>query len=157
MASDFPKRLYKEGAEPKVDKINQCAKMSILTTLKDHMEDELNEVKKDPVFAHILAIHDNRLTFSGKLVHSLMCRQLLTAKKHELWFVFARRPLRFSLQEFHAVTGLKCQDDGNYELGKWADDGGFWSKLIKRKGNISMKAIREEHVLEAHKRVVWTG
>ncbi|CAA7021523.1 unnamed protein product [Microthlaspi erraticum] len=141
MDSELPKILHAEGAEPLSDKINKCARMSILTDLAKGVKSEYAEVKRDPLFAKIIAIHENRLHFSAKLVHSFMTRQLVTAKKHELWFVFARRPLRFSLQEFHAVTGLKCQDDGKSDQIKWVEDGGFWSTMFKTRGNISFETI----------------
>ncbi|CAA7025287.1 unnamed protein product [Microthlaspi erraticum] len=117
------------------------------------MPDEYNDVKRDPVFASILAIHENHLGFSATLVHSMMCRQLLTAKKHELWFVFARRPLRFSMQEYHAVTGLKCEDDGNNDLQNFVDDDGFWSRLLKRGNTIDILSIRNTHLKNVNK---WT-
>ncbi|KAL0742205.1 hypothetical protein Bca4012_083718 [Brassica carinata] len=44
----------------------------------------------------------------AKLIHSFLCRQLLTVRKYELWFQFATHPLRFSLDEFQQVTGLNC-------------------------------------------------
>ncbi|KAF8105361.1 hypothetical protein N665_0158s0043 [Sinapis alba] len=80
-----------------------------------------------------------------------MCKQLFTAKKHELWFEFAGQPLRFSLQEFHAVTGLKCSKEANCDFEKWEDDMGFWSRLLKRRGKISLKSIRLQHLQQCHK------
>ncbi|CAE6207171.1 unnamed protein product [Arabidopsis arenosa] len=47
--------------------------------------------------------------YSARLIHSLLCRQLVTKKRHELWFVFGGKPLRFSLREFHITTGLECK------------------------------------------------
>ena len=38
----------------------------------------------------------------------MLCRQLHTTNNDELWFVFGGQPLRFSLTEFHEVTGLDC-------------------------------------------------
>lgn len=80
-----------------------------------------------------------------------MCKQLFIAKKHELWFEFAGRPLRFSLQEFHAVTGLKCSKEVNCDFEKWEDDRGFWSKLLKRRGKISLQSINLQHLKQCHK------
>ena len=73
-------------------------------------------MKSDPQFAHVFAIFESRLGYSARTVHSLMCRQLVTRKKHELWFVFGNKPLRFSMQEFYAVTGLKYEDDFRHDL-----------------------------------------
>ena len=64
----------------------------------------------------------------------------MTYLQHELWFVFARRPLRFSLQEFHAVTGFECDTRISLEeFEEWKYDGGFWSKVLRRKdGTITL-------------------
>lgn len=67
------------------------------------------------------------------MIHSFVCKQLLTAKIHELWFVFARRPMKFSVQEFFALTSLKYEDEPDLEIDNWIDENGFWSKLIKRR------------------------
>ncbi|CAA7041887.1 unnamed protein product [Microthlaspi erraticum] len=103
MDSELPKRLFEEGAEPLAEKINKCARMSIL---------------------NVLATRTGFISLQN-------------------W-----RPLRFSMQEYHAVTGLKCIDDGNYNLDEWVDDGGFWSRLLKSHGLISIETIRKKHVFE---------
>ncbi|CAA7031766.1 unnamed protein product [Microthlaspi erraticum] len=152
MDSELPKRLCKEGTEPQVEKINKCSKLSILKVLKAHMETELNDVKKDPIFAHILAIYENRLGFSRTLIHSFMCRQLLTYKNMNSGLCLLGGRCVF-LCKSSMRSPASSDDDGNNEVEKWDDDGGFWSKLLKKKGKISMTMIRERHVLQAHK---WT-
>lgn len=82
--------------------------------------------KRDHVFTHIMAIQSNVLKFSGKLVHSFLCKERITSNMHEKWFFFARTPLRFSLQEFHAVTGLKISRESSSDIVKWKDDGGVF-------------------------------
>ncbi|KAF3499424.1 hypothetical protein F2Q69_00043500 [Brassica cretica] len=85
-------------------------------------------------------IYVHKLQYSGRVIHSFVCKQLLTAKRHELWFHFARRALRFSMQEFHAITGLKYKDDeSDLDIDNWRGDKGFWSKLLRRKGKISLQ------------------
>uniref|UniRef100_A0A0D3AQS4 Ubiquitin-like protease family profile domain-containing protein n=1 Tax=Brassica oleracea var. oleracea TaxID=109376 RepID=A0A0D3AQS4_BRAOL len=68
--------------------------MEHIRDLKKAMSAEYNDVKIDPVFKHIMAIAENKLKLSGKLVDSFLCKQLITSKMHEKWFVFARTPLR---------------------------------------------------------------
>ncbi|KAL9308758.1 hypothetical protein AtEden1_Chr1g0043891 [Arabidopsis thaliana] len=72
---------------------------------------------------------------SGKLMHALLCRQLVTKKKYELWTVFGGYPLRFALPEFACVTGLPCgefsedydpDDDPVYVDGMKS----YWDELI---------------------------
>ncbi|KAL0762139.1 hypothetical protein Bca101_078289 [Brassica carinata] len=63
-----------------------------------------------------MVMEENNLKFSARLVHSFLCKELVTSKRHEKWFTFARRPLRFGLQEYHAVTGLKVNQEKNSRL-----------------------------------------
>ena len=98
--------------------------MQLIRDLTEAMSADYDDVKEDPVFTHIMAIAENKLKFSGKLVDSFICRQLITSKMHEKWFVFARTPLRFSLQEYHAVTGLKISREGSSGVVKWKNDRG---------------------------------
>ncbi|CAH8384365.1 unnamed protein product, partial [Eruca vesicaria subsp. sativa] len=116
----------------------------MLALLKDFLKDEYEEVLKDPVFGPILAIVDNKLIYSGKIIHSFICKQLKVSKLHELWFEFANRPLRFSMQEFHAVTGLKFKEEPDIDFNNWEDDKGFWSKALKQNSNINIYMIRDE-------------
>ncbi|CAA7059534.1 unnamed protein product [Microthlaspi erraticum] len=147
MENELPRRLFAAGNEPEVDKINNSCRMSVLTKIKAAMPEEYNELKNDSVFANIVALHENNLGYSARLIHSMMCRQLITEKKYEIWCVFGGRPLRFSLQEFYAVTGLKYKDeDGIRDSEEWKDDNGFWSKLLKRKDKISIKMLLDNHL-----------
>ncbi|KAG7593736.1 hypothetical protein ISN45_Aa01g025200 [Arabidopsis thaliana x Arabidopsis arenosa] len=50
---------------------------------------------------------DDGLGFSGQLIHFLLSRQIKTTRE-EVWFHFDGQPMRFSLREFHLVTGLPC-------------------------------------------------
>ncbi|KAG2333880.1 hypothetical protein Bca52824_005060 [Brassica carinata] len=45
--------------------------------VKTVLKDEYNEVLKDPAFGPILAIIDNQLIYSWKIVHSFICKQLV--------------------------------------------------------------------------------
>ncbi|RID45714.1 hypothetical protein BRARA_I02418 [Brassica rapa] len=76
MDYQFPKRFIEEGAETKIDKINNTCRRTILGTLKVVLRDEYQEVLKDPVFGPILAIVENKLIYSGKVIHSFICKQL---------------------------------------------------------------------------------
>ncbi|KAF8113064.1 hypothetical protein N665_0057s0016 [Sinapis alba] len=116
---------------------------------------------KDPLFSHIMVIEENGLKFSAslvhsflsaRLVHSFLCRELMTSKKYEKWFSFARTPLRFSLQEYHAVTGLNVKLE-KISVMKWTDDMGLWSKMIKTYGRINLKSIKEKYLEESRS---WT-
>ncbi|KAG2282433.1 hypothetical protein Bca52824_053653 [Brassica carinata] len=131
MSEELPKRLFKEGEEPRVTQINNNCRIDyIIQKFQAWLPKELDVVKKDPIFHQIFKLHENGLGYSARVIHSFLCRELVTFLQHELWFVFARRPLRFSLQEFHA------------EFEEWKYDGGFWSKVLRRKdGTITLFSL----------------
>jgi len=141
MSEELPKRLFKEGEDPRVTQINNNCRIDyIIRKFQAWLPKELDVVKKDPVFHQIFKLHENGLGYSARVIHSFLCRELVTFLQHELWFVFARRPLRFSLQEFHAVTGFECDTHISLEeFEEWKYDGGFWSKVLRRKdGTITL-------------------
>ncbi|KAF8110392.1 hypothetical protein N665_0084s0002 [Sinapis alba] len=131
------KCIFEHGHEPQVDKINNIFKTSFLKTLDSLFPEEYAEVNSDPLFTHIMALNDSSMGYSTRLIHSFMYKQLFTAKKHELWFEFAGQSLRFSLQEFQAVTSLKSSKETNCDFEK------------RRK--ISLKSIRLQHLQQCHK------
>ncbi|KAF3525063.1 hypothetical protein F2Q69_00047995 [Brassica cretica] len=113
----LPKTLFKQGTETQVEKFNNTCRTSILKKVEKYVE------------------------------AYFVCKQLLTAKHHELWFHFARRALRFSMQEFHAITGLKYKDDEpDLDIDNWRGDKWFWSKFLRKKGKISLQQIRKVHL-----------
>uniref|UniRef100_A0A0D3CQC1 DUF1985 domain-containing protein n=1 Tax=Brassica oleracea var. oleracea TaxID=109376 RepID=A0A0D3CQC1_BRAOL len=119
MELELPNRLYGEGLEPQ-----------------------------------IMVIQKNDLKFSARLVHSFLCKELMTSKRHEKWFTFARRPLcksitlRFGLQEYHAVTGLKVKRENNSgNLAKNVDGTADVSGRNKRKHVDRGAESRKKNVL----------
>ncbi|KAF3507569.1 hypothetical protein F2Q69_00000601 [Brassica cretica] len=79
------------GEETQVHQINNnCKMVRYFKRLMEWLPKELETVKKDPVFAQIFKLFDNGLGFSARVIHGFLCRELLTYKDHELWFVFAR-------------------------------------------------------------------
>lgn len=71
------------------------------------LEDEEIAVIRDSAFGKIVDIAEKPV-FSGRFARYIMSRQLKTKKKHEAWFRFAGKPIRFALREFAIVTGLPC-------------------------------------------------
>ncbi|XP_013723154.1 uncharacterized protein LOC106426966 [Brassica napus] len=135
MSKELPKNIFKEGEELQVTQINNNCRIDyIIRKFEAWLPKELDVVKKDPFFSQIFMLHENGLGYSARVIHSFLCRELVTYKLHELWFVFARRPLRFSLQEFHAVTMFECNTCISVkEFEEWKYDGGFWSNVLSRK------------------------
>ncbi|CAA7025148.1 unnamed protein product [Microthlaspi erraticum] len=62
----------------------------------------------DSQFKHLFMLPVRRCSNSGKLIHAILARQLVTKRKYEIWSVFGGKPFRFSIREFERVTGLVC-------------------------------------------------
>ena len=106
----LPDRVFRSDCYPShAVRINSYSKPKyLLEVLKviDGMP-ELATLLASPLGA-LFSLPVRQCSLSGQLVHQMLCRQLHTTNSEELWFVFAGQPLRFSLTEFHEVTGLDC-------------------------------------------------
>ncbi|KAF3576522.1 hypothetical protein DY000_02030391 [Brassica cretica] len=96
-------------------------------------------------FGRLFHLPAARCHNSTKLIGSLLCRHLITARKYELWYTFATHPLRFSLDEFHSITGLNCgafnvEDSDSEE----AAGSVMWQKLFDTTvGDITVAKVLE--------------
>ncbi|KAF8093509.1 hypothetical protein N665_0383s0136 [Sinapis alba] len=103
----IPEKIFKSGEEPTGVRVTPyhkpCAIRQILNALDP---DEVEQIRNSP-FGKLVDIAD-KPSFSGRFGCYIISRQLKVAKKHEAWFVFAGKPIRFSLREFAFVTGLNC-------------------------------------------------
>ncbi|WZY70614.1 hypothetical protein YC2023_002854 [Brassica napus] len=67
MDYQFPKRIIEEGAETKIDKINNTCRRTILGTLKVVLRDEYQEVLKDPIKNNVTKVRCRNWKGSGKV------------------------------------------------------------------------------------------
>ncbi|AAG12807.1 unknown protein; 55998-51558 [Arabidopsis thaliana] len=90
-------------------RLNIYSRPDILTVICDVLKGSKEmETIIDSCFGSLFSLRVSECPISGKLVHALLCRQLVTKQKYEMWTVFGGQPLRFSLVEFGSVTGLPC-------------------------------------------------
>ncbi|CAH8267557.1 unnamed protein product [Arabidopsis lyrata] len=102
----LPTHLFADQEEHAGDRVNMYFKLNtIKVVLKALQPKELDIIR--PCFGKLLDVY-SKPVFSGKFAHFLLTRQLDVVKRHEIWVVFAGKPVRFSLREFGLVTGLNC-------------------------------------------------
>ncbi|KAF8049188.1 hypothetical protein N665_2278s0001 [Sinapis alba] len=97
-------------------------------------------------FGGLFRLSLRRCAFSGKLVHGMLTRQVVTKKRFEMWPVFGGQPLRFSLAEFGYVTGLPC---GEFEEGYVVEDNRpsrkedyvFWDRLFGGRRDVTVAVV----------------
>lgn len=103
----FPDLMFAEGEEPVGVRVLTYQSSRALNTILEVLdEDEIQYLRKTP-FGKLVDIAE-KPAFSGRFARYLLSRQLKVEKKHEAWFRFASKPIRFSLREFAIVTGLPC-------------------------------------------------
>ena len=133
--SNLPNRLFATDQYPR-GRLNIYSRPDILSFIRKVFQGtkELDFILQS-CFGPLFHLPVSKCAMSGKLMHALLCTQLVTKKKYELWTVFGGYPLRFALPEFACVTGLPCgefsedydpDDDPVYVVGMKS----YWDELI---------------------------
>ncbi|ESQ46575.1 hypothetical protein EUTSA_v10000524mg [Eutrema salsugineum] len=84
MDEELPKLLFEPSFVNDIDKINNRCILNTMDPVKKALSDEYKKVLLDPVFGPVLSIIENDMGYSGRLIHSFLCKELITDKKHEL-------------------------------------------------------------------------
>ncbi|CAN6907023.1 hypothetical protein Bca4012_076455 [Brassica carinata] len=102
----LPERMFALGEEPVGVRVTPYHKpfaiSNILWSLEEDEvdalrrsleEDEVDALRRSP-FGKLVEIAE-KPTFSGRFGRYIISRQLKVKKKHEAWFLFAGKPIRF--------------------------------------------------------------
>ncbi|CAF2086904.1 unnamed protein product [Brassica rapa subsp. narinosa] len=104
----FPDIMFAIGDEPLGIRVTPYHKPSCISKILNALEEEEARFVRESPFGKLIEIAE-KPTLSGRLGSFLFSRLLKIRKKHEVWFLFARKPIRFSIREFALVTGLNCR------------------------------------------------
>ncbi|KAG2254338.1 hypothetical protein Bca52824_084474 [Brassica carinata] len=151
---DLPHMMFAEGEEPVgVRVLTYQSSRSINTILNALNEDEI-QFLRDSSFGKLVEIAE-KPAFSGRFARYLLSRQLKVEKKHEAWFRFAGKPIRFSLREFAIVTGLPCGELPNKKKSKKKNDINekpYWPELFgsmeEMRVSRAVKMLRKKTVID---------
>ncbi|KAF8095197.1 hypothetical protein N665_0339s0066 [Sinapis alba] len=105
---DIPERIFAAREEPAGVRVTPYHKACGIRQILNALDPEEVDLVRLTPFGKMVGIAD-KPTFSGRFGRYIILRQLKVTKKHEAWFLFAGKPIRFSLREFAEVTGLNCQ------------------------------------------------
>ncbi|WZZ89333.1 hypothetical protein YC2023_117912 [Brassica napus] len=108
----LPELRYPIGSEPeKTISINQHSIVAYIKIVKEILgNDEFNRIR-GTFLGPVIKLGERSLKLSAKIVHAVLTKSIKTVKRHEAWFHFGAQPMRFSIREFHMVTGLKCSGE----------------------------------------------
>ncbi|KAL0864187.1 hypothetical protein Bca101_043305 [Brassica carinata] len=103
----IPEMMFSVGEEPADVRVLTYLSSGAITRIYNALEEPELQIIRQSAFGKILDLVDKPV-FSGRFARYILSRQLKTQKKHETWFRFAGKPIRFALREFAMVTGLPC-------------------------------------------------
>ncbi|WZZ73006.1 hypothetical protein YC2023_084376 [Brassica napus] len=108
----LPELRYPIGSEPeKTISINQHSIVAYIKTVKEILgNDEFNRIR-GTFLGPVIKLGERSLKLSAKIVHAVLTKSIKTVKRYESLFHFGAQPMRFSIKEFHMVTGLKCSGE----------------------------------------------
>ncbi|KAF8045859.1 hypothetical protein N665_4280s0003 [Sinapis alba] len=105
----FPQRMFAIGEEPVGIRVTPYHKPSCISKILNALEEDEIRLIRGTAFGKLIEIAE-KPSFSGRLGRFLISRQLKVLKRHEVWFLYAGKPVRFSIREFALVTGLNCRN-----------------------------------------------
>ncbi|EOA39805.1 hypothetical protein CARUB_v10008468mg [Capsella rubella] len=145
---NLPERLFAIDSHPDGARLNIYSRPEYLGTIATLLKGtkEWDRIRSSQ-FGKLFELPVARCSHSGKLIHGLLFRQLVTQKKHELWFVFGGHPMRFSIREFHIVTGLSCGELPKIEKNQ-EEDPEYLSVWYRLFGSKKTSVVTVGHVLE---------
>lgn len=106
----FPRRFYTKGGDPEPLKsiAYYSNNMKLFTSLKKLLTDDEWKELSDFRVGVFLNFCDFDFDWVLKIVHAMLSFQIVCKKKYEIWNAVGANPIRFSLHEFVALTGLNC-------------------------------------------------
>lgn len=104
---ELPEWIFAAGEEPVGEGVTSYNKTWRIKSIVNALEDDEFEILRNFPFRKLITLHQ-KPSFSGRFLRFIISRQLKVAKKHEIWLLFAGKPIRFSIWEFAIVTGLPC-------------------------------------------------
>ncbi|KAM3322388.1 hypothetical protein P3S67_003539 [Capsicum chacoense] len=87
---------------------------AIMTTLKSKLNKKQLHLFKNSCFRYFLSLPN--IFPQNQLIHGMLLRELICERDDEIWIKVNNTRLRFDLQEFAIISGLKCTRNYNNEF-----------------------------------------
>ncbi|CAN7022397.1 unnamed protein product [Brassica rapa subsp. trilocularis] len=105
----LPELKYPIGSQPKEKSaINQYSGSDYISIVKSILKPNEMIRVRGSFMGPVMKLSERGLKLSAKIVYAILTRSIVSVKENEAWFHFGAQPMRFSIREFHMMTGLKC-------------------------------------------------
>ena len=88
---------------------NMFHDFGVIDFVKDHLSKADWDFMCRGCFGYIIRFKE-KVPLHYQLIHYALMHELETKYKHEMWFRIGEQVCRFSLMDFAAITGLKCDN-----------------------------------------------
>lgn len=151
---ELPPMMFAEGEEPVGVRVLTYQSSRAINNIINSLNEEEIQYLRESSFGKLVEIAE-KPAFSGRFARFLLSRQLKVEKKHEAWFRFAGKPIRFSLREFGIVTGLPCGEiprKPKLKKKKNINDKPYWPELFgsmeEMRVSTAVKILRKRTVTD---------
>ncbi|CAG7901563.1 unnamed protein product [Brassica rapa] len=138
-----PDMMFAAGEEPIGVRVLSYQSSSALKQIFNALDEGELDIIRRSSFGKLIEIADKPV-FSGRFARYMLSRQLKTKKKHEAWFRFAGKPVRFSLLEFAIVTGLPCGQfppKSKMMLKETITEQPYWPSLFGKVDTVTVSSV----------------
>ncbi|XP_002893924.2 uncharacterized protein LOC9327292 [Arabidopsis lyrata subsp. lyrata] len=105
----YPPRLYAEGKSPLQHRsMNHNCYLSKIGQIREGLGIDVWDGLEKSSLGVFIKLAELEYTWAAKKVHLFLTNQLKVDNFHEIWSMIDGRPVRFSLNEFAAITGMNC-------------------------------------------------
>ncbi|KAG5378744.1 hypothetical protein IGI04_026586 [Brassica rapa subsp. trilocularis] len=138
-----PDMMFAAGEEPVGVRVLSYQSSSALKRIFNALDEGELDIIRRSSFGKLIEIADKPV-FSGRFTRYMLSMQLKTKKKHEAWFRFAGKPVRFSLLEFAIVTGLPCGQfppKSKMKLKETITEQPYWPSLFGKVDTVTVSSV----------------
>ena len=138
-----PDMMFAAGEEPVGVRVLSYQSSSALKRIFNALDEGELDIIRRSSFGKLIEIADKPV-FSGRFTRYMLSMQLKTKKKHEAWFRFAGKPVRFSLLEFAIVTGLPCGQfppKSKMKLKETITEQRYWPSLFGKVDTVTVSSV----------------
>ena len=126
-------------------KIQTFNQMDVIEDLKNTFSDKQKDLFKATVFGHFLSMPN--ICFQAQLVHHVLLREVYSDKEdREFWFNIKGSVVRYSVEEFCLITGLKCDGDDDTSTFLMKNGGLKDITFPGSSGKVTKKQVRDAFI-----------
>jgi hypothetical protein len=129
----IPQRCWFKG------KVTLLSPHEVITELNEKFSSHQRTLFKKTCFGSFIDLKE--IVLQPQLIHQLLLRQVKQPNSNEMWFNICDKFVRFSIEEFCLISGLKCTGNGDFT--RYRKNSRLKDHYFKDYQSISTKEVQE--------------